>query len=212
MKTRNQTFRRLCALALVVCGATAAARAQTRYPAQLQIESLDALAAKANQVVDVNIDERLLRLVPVKLLANAKSEDVDMKQVAQIVAGLKGIYVKDFEFNADGEYTDADLAPLRAQLRGADWVRFVNVVNKSKGRKIEVYMMTAPQGARVEGLAVIAVEPKRLTAVNIVGIIDIEKLSKLEGQFGIPEFGIEEEKAADHKPAQTPAPAAAKKP
>jgi hypothetical protein len=31
--------------------------------------------------------------------------------------------------------------------------------------------------------------------VNIVGPIDLEKLSELEGQFGVPDLGIEQEKA-----------------
>ena len=50
-----------------------------------------------------------------------------------------------------------------------------------------------------------------LTIVNIVGIIDIEKLSKLEGQFGIPDLGIEPD---DSKKPDTnkPQPPAAKKP
>jgi hypothetical protein len=30
--------------------------------------------------------------------------------------------------------------------------------------------------------------------VNIVGPIDLQKLSKLEGQFGVPELGIEPDK------------------
>jgi hypothetical protein len=30
--------------------------------------------------------------------------------------------------------------------------------------------------------------------VNIVGPIDLEKLAKLEGQFGVPELGIEKTK------------------
>ena len=37
-------------------------------------------------------------------------------------------------------------------------------------------------------------EAKELTVVNIVGPVDLEKLSKLEGQFGVPELGIESPK------------------
>ena len=33
----------------------------------------------------------------------------------------------------------------------------------------------------------IASEPREFTIVNIVGSIDIDKLAKLEGQFGIPQ-------------------------
>jgi hypothetical protein len=43
----------------------------------------------------------------------------------------------------------------------------------------------------VNGLAVLASDVKELAVVNIVGPVDLDKLAKLEGQFGIPELGIE---------------------
>lgn len=205
---KNYAVLKLITLALIICATGAlTAQAQTPpYPAQLQIESLEPLAAKANQVVDVNLPESLLRLIPVGAIKINDTDDkeINTKEIKQIIAGLKGVYVKNFEFINEGEYGDADIAPIRAQLRGPGWARFVNVINKRDGRKIEVYLMTAPQGARVEGLAILAAEPKNLTVINIVGIIDIEKLSKLEGQFGIPELDIEEDKDATRKPAKTP--------
>ncbi len=203
---KHYALLKLLALALIVCatGATTA-HAQTHYPAQLQIESLEALAAKANQVVDVNLPESLLRLIPIDAIkiSDTDNKPTDAKELKQIIAGLKGVYVKNFEFINEGEYTDADIAPIRAQLKAPGWARFVNVINKREHRNIEVYLMTAPQGARVEGLAILASEPKTLTVVNIVGIIDIEKLSKLEGQFGIPELDIEADKSDEKKPAKS---------
>jgi len=35
------------------------------------------------------------------------------------------------------------------------------------------------------------VDPKELTVVNIVGPVDLSKLSKLEGNFGVPDLDIE---------------------
>ncbi len=210
MKTYSQSLLKLICLALVVCGAHATAQAQVRYPAQLQIESLEPLATKANQIVDVSLPESLLRLIPVNAI---KTNDVSAADLKAIVAGLKGVYVRNFEFNNTGEYGEADIAPIRTQLRAPGWTRFVNVINKKDGRNVEVYLMSAPQGARVEGLAILAVEPKQLTVVNIIGIIDIEKLSKLEGQFGIPELGIEVDKDDEKKPERSqPTTPATKKP
>jgi hypothetical protein len=42
------------------------------------------------------------------------------------------------------------------------------------------------QGDAIAGMAVLVAESRELTVVNIVGPIDIEKLSQLEGHFGIP--------------------------
>jgi len=210
MKHNKHTLLKLFVLALVICGASVATHAQTRYPAQLQIESLEPLAVKANQIVDVSLDERLLRLIPVGLI---HSTDPDAKNLKEIVAGLKGVYVKNFEFNNEGEYGETDIAAIRAQLRAPGWVRFVNVINKKEHKNVEVYLMTGATGASVEGLAILAAEPKELTVVNIIGIIDIEKLSKLEGQFGIPDLGIgpDDTDKPDAKKPEKSAPAAATK-
>jgi hypothetical protein len=209
MKTMQRSTLRLIALVLALCGAALAAQAQTVYPAQLQIDSLEPLATKAEKIVDVSLPDALLRLIPVGAI---KSADVNVKDLKEIIAGLHGVYVKDFEFTSEGAWTQADIAPIRAQLKAPGWTRFVNVIDRREGRTVEVYLMTAPQGARIEGLAVLALEPKQLTVVNIIGIIDIEKLSKLEGQFGIPDLGIEEDKPDEKKPEKVQTPPATKKP
>ena len=154
---------------------------------RLQLSGLDHLAAKANQTVDVNIDERLM-----KLAAKVFNEkDVDEQQVKKLVEGLKGIYVKSFEFDNAGEYSPADVETIRTQLHGPNWTRLVNVTSKKEGN-VEVYLLF--NGDQVGGLAVLYFEEKELTVVNIVGPVDLDKLAKLEGQFGVPELGIEKSK------------------
>ena len=41
------------------------------------------------------------------------------------------------------------------------------------------------------GSQLLATDPKEITVVNIVGPVDLEKLSDLEGNFGVPVLGIE---------------------
>ncbi len=179
----------LC-LVVAICAAGAAAWAQQpQYAAKLQIDNEEVLAQKANELIDVNLDENLLRIIPRKI--TTKTEEGKVVDIGAIIAGLKGVYVRSYGFNAEGEYTEANIARVRTQLRSPGWLRIVNVMKKKEGQTVEVYMMTG--GERVGGLAIVATEPKRLTLVNIVGMIDLEKLSQLEGQFGIPELGIERE-------------------
>ena len=104
------------------------------------------------------------------------------------MSGLKGIYVKVFEFEHEGEYSAADVESIRSQLRGAAWTRILNINSKKEG-SVEVYLMTI--GDQISGLAVLAADPKELTVVNIIGPVDLSKLSQLEGQFGVPDLGIE---------------------
>src|ERR1041384_6778948 len=159
---------------------------------RLQLASLDHLAAKANQTVDVSVDERLMK-VAAKLLSD---KDADEREVKKLVEGLKGIYVKSFEFDTEGQYTAADIETIRTQVRGPGWTRLVNVMSKKDGN-CEVYLLF--NGDQVGGLAVLVAEEKELTVVNIVGPVDLDKLAKLEGQFGVPELGIEKTKTQTKK-------------
>ena len=154
---------------------------------RIQMSGLDHLAAKASQTVDVNIDERLMRLAA--RVFNDKDEDE--REIKKLVAGLKGIYVKSFEFETDGQYVAADIETIRTQLRAPGWTRLVNVTSKKEGM-VEVYLLF--NGDMVNGLAVLHTDDRELTVVNIVGPVDLDKLAKLEGQLGVPDLGIEQQK------------------
>ena len=169
---------------LVVLVATATALAQNP---RIQTSQLDALAAKASETVDVNIDGSLMQLAA-KFLS---SKDADEAKVKELVNGLKGIYVKSFTFENEGAYSEADLEGIRSQLRNSAWNKLVNVNSKKEG-SVEVYLMQS--GSQISGLAVLAAAPKEITVVNIVGPVDLEKLSALEGMLGVPELGIERPK------------------
>ena len=146
------------------------------------------LAARASDSVDVDLDGSLLRLAA-KFLS---SDDPDQAKVKKMVEGLKGIYVKTFEFKSPGEYSPADVDAFRAQLRSPEWQRIVGVHSKEEGEDVDVYIK--PEAKCIGGLAIIAAEPKELTLVNIVGPIDLDSLSELGGHFNIPELEVEKKK------------------
>jgi hypothetical protein len=136
------------------------------------------IGQQARERVDVTLDGDMLRLAA-RFLSN---DDADEKAVRDMVGHLDGIYVRSYSFDKAGMYDRAVLDKVRAQL-GPDWKRIVKVEKKSE-ENVEIYV--AMHGDHVAGLVIISAEPKELTVVNIVGPIDIEKLSSIEGQFGIP--------------------------
>lgn len=170
-------------LALLLFAMPSIAAAQTQ-DSRIQMSSLDHLAAKASQTADVNIDGRLMRAAS-KLLSD---KEVDEKAVKELLVGIKGIYVRYFEFEKEGQYSPADVEAIRAQLRGPSWSRLMNFTSKKDGN-LEVYLWM--EGEKIGGLAVLSTDEREFTVVNIVGPVDLEKLTKLEGQFGVPELGIE---------------------
>lgn len=140
--------------------------------------SFPGLSERASETVEVTLDKEMLRLAS-KFMSG---KDPDEVRVQELIRGLDGIYVTSYTFDKEGMYDAAVLQGVRSQL-GAGWQKIVNV--KSKDREnVEIYLQS--RNDRVEGLTIIAAEPKELTVVNIVGPIDIERLSDLEGQFGIP--------------------------
>src|SRR5262252_5439158 len=142
--------------------------------AKLDLGHLDALAAKASQVVEVTVDQKVINLA-LKFLSEKRSPDE--AKIKEIIAGLKGVYVKSFEFEKAGEYSMADIESVRNQLTTPAWAKIVGVTSKKDGQVVDVYLATT--GDKVDGLVVIASEPKELTVVDIVGSIDPEKVSEL---------------------------------
>jgi hypothetical protein len=189
MKLLSQTLLKFAALklatlaVLVALGAAATAVAQNP---KIETSRLEALAAKASETVDVNLDERLMQLTA-KFFAGKGDEDA--AKIKELINGLKGIYVKSFEFEDEGQFTDADLEGIRSQLRNPAWSKVLDVTSKKDGGSVQVYLMQS--GSEISGLALLAIEAKEITVVNIVGPVDLEKLSQLEGTFNIPEIDID---------------------
>ena len=146
--------------------------------------SLDRLAAKAEESVDVTLDRGLLQLAA-RFLSD---RDSDQNRVKHIVEGLEGIYVKSYTFAADGEYNMADVDAIRAQVQAPLWSRIVGVKSRRHNEDVNVYFKVASGGRQLGGIVIIAAEPRELTVVNIVGTIDPDQLHDLGGEFHIPRF------------------------
>ena len=101
---------------------------------------------------------------------------------------MKSIYVRNFEFKEKGDYNDADLNPIRAQLRGPGWAKIVESKNDDK-EHTEIYLHTVNE--KLAGIAILSAEPMELTVVAISGEINLEDLGKLRGNLGIPDIPLD---------------------
>jgi Domain of unknown function (DUF4252) len=146
--------------------------------------SLDRLAAKASEVVDVSLDGALLQLASRFL----SEKDPDEAHVKKLVGGLKGIYVKSFQFEDRDQYKESDVEEFRTQLKAPGWSRIVSSRSKRNGDNAEIYLKT--DAGQITGLTIIATEPKELTIVNIIGYIRPEDIRDLGGHFGVPKLDL----------------------
>ena len=157
--------------------------------ARLQFERLNLLEEKAKDVVEVNVEGKILDLAKRVL---AKQADADAKKVSQAISGLQAIYVRAYNFEKEGEYDVSDVDQIRAQLQSPGWEKLANVRSKKNDQKVDVYTMFT--GKDMSGVAVIVSSTKSVALINVIGPIDIDLLTELSGKMNIPRFDIENEK------------------
>ena len=170
-------MKRIYWIPVVVLAATLAAHAQKiEIPA-----SWDQLAAKAQEVDNVTLDKSMLGLAA-KFMKD--DNDQDSVEINRLLGKLNGIYVRHLEFKNPGEFTEADVEPVRAQLQGPEWSRVVDVNDKNSKEKVVIYMRTVD--GKSAGLVILAEQPTELTFVHLDGSIDPQDIGALGGNFGIP--------------------------
>ena len=134
------------------------------------------LAARASDYSEVTLDRKMLDFAG--NFMNGKN-DADGKR---IIAKLKGIYVRSYEFDKPGQYTEADLAAIRRFFAGPEWSALVK--ERSKHESDDVYMKLV--NGQIMGMVVLDAEPRELDFVYIDGPIRPQDLSEISGHFGIP--------------------------
>jgi len=158
------------------------------------------LAAKAVEKVDVTLDGPVLEMAT-KFLSEGKEDEAKAKRLVQ---GLRGIYVRSFTFEKEGEYSEADLNAIRSQLPAPQWTKIVDM--QEKHETLGVYLKV--RGNAPDGIVVLTGEPKSLSFVQIVGPVDLSTLSELSGKFGVPKVELGSKPAP--KPVPVPKPAGKK--
>ena len=189
MKSFTKHSFKLLLLSLFLLSAISASAQNAR----LRFENLSYLEDKARDVVEVNIDGKLLDLAKRVL---TKVKDQDAKKVGLAISGLEGIYVRVFNFENENEYKTSDVEAIRSQLQTPGWQKLANVRSKKNNQKIDVYTMFS--GDVMSGVAVLISESKSIALVNVIGPIDIDLLAEMSGKLNIPR--IEIEKDSQEKP------------
>ena len=157
--------------------------------ARLHFEKLNGLETKARDVVEVNIEGKMLDLAKRVLV---KVNDPDARKVGQAIAGLQAIYVRVYNFEKEGEYDMSVVDAVRAELNAPGWEKLANVRSKRNNQKLDVYTMYT--GKDMSGVAVVLSEAKSVAVINVIGPIDIDMLAELSGRMNIPKFEVEGEK------------------
>ena len=128
--------------------------------------NLDAVAAKAKEKAEITLDGPLLT----KALEHAP------EKVQGSVSNVSRFMLRHYEFDKKGEYSDADLEPVRKQVSSATgWSRILST--KEDDESVEIYMLS--QNGKPSGFLLIAAEAKELTVVHVIGSIELAQLQEV---------------------------------
>ena len=141
---------------------------------------LPRMEEKADEVLSVNLEGESLGMGQ-KLLAVRNGVS---KSVKELIKGLKGVYLRRFWFSGKKAYSAEDTEPIRKQLRGGGWVPMIDVRDRRKTESVTVYSYV--ENKEVTGITIVSEEAHEFTVVNIVGPVDLEALSELGEQMGMP--------------------------
>jgi hypothetical protein len=147
------------------------------------------LAARASDVTEITLGKNMLAFAA--KFMNGK--DQDEAATRQLIEGLDGIYVREYEFDKEGQYSMEDIAQLRQYFETSEWTPVVRERERKTGETTDV--MVKLVNGEPHGMFILSVEPKELTIVLILGPIRMEDLGKLKGIAGLSVLGDVEKRA-----------------
>ncbi len=164
------------ALLLAAAGLTARAQdSQLPPPSPIEKE----LAARASDVTEVTLGKNMLGFA--SKFMNGK--DADEAATRKLIEGLQGIYVREYEFDKEGQYSSEQVEQLRKHFETGDWAPLVRERDRKNHETTDVLMKMV--NGETQGLFVLDAEPKDLTIVLILGPIHMDDLGKLSGLSGL---------------------------
>lgn len=171
----------IAGLVLGVAALVTPAAAQSALPLPSPVEK--ELAARASNVTEVTLGKNMLAFAA--KFMNGK--DQDEAATRRLIEGLDGIYVRDYEFDKEGQYTAVDVDKLRQYFETGDWTPIVRERDKKNGESTDV--MVKMVNGETHGMFILDAEPKELSIVLILGPVKVEDLQKLSGIGGLGVLG-----------------------
>lgn len=171
----------IVSLVLGVAALVIPAAAQNSLPLPSPVEK--ELAARASNVTEVTLGKNMLGFAA--KFMNGK--DGDEAATRHLIEGLDGIYVRDYEFDKEGQYSMVDVDKLRQYFETSEWQPIVRERDKKSGETTDV--MVKLVNGETHGMFILDAEPKELSIVLILGPVKMEDLKKLSGLGGLSVLG-----------------------
>jgi Domain of unknown function (DUF4252) len=141
------------------------------------------LAARASNVTEVTLGKSMLGFAA--KFMNGK--DQDEAATRHLIENLDGIYVRDYEFDKENQYSADEIEKLRQYFETAEWTPIVRARERRTGETTDV--MVKMVNGETHGMFILNAEPKELSIVLILGPVRMEDLGRLKGLGGLGALG-----------------------
>ena len=178
MKNRILTLL-LAAGALASPGLTLAQTATLPAPSPIEKD----LAARASNVTEVTLGKNMLAFAA-KIMNGKDDDDAEARR---LIEGLEGIYVREYEFDKEGQFSADEVDQLRKYFETSEWTPIVKERERKNSSSTDV--MVKLVNGESQGMFILEAEPKELTIVLILGPIHLDDLGKLRGLSGLSVLG-----------------------
>jgi hypothetical protein len=92
---------------------------------------------------------------------------------------LDGIYVRNYQFDKDGQFTAEQIEQLRAYYESSEWSPIVRDRDRKTGESSDVMVKLVNGQSR--GMFILDVEPKEISIVLILGPVHMQDLHRVMG-------------------------------
>jgi hypothetical protein len=166
------------AACLLAAGVLAAPAIAQNSPLPLPSPVEKELAARASDVTEVTLGKNMLAFAA-KFMHD---KDEDEAATRHLIEGLDGIYVREYQFDKEGQYSMDDIESLRKYFETSEWSPIVHERERRSGETTDVLVKLV--NGENKGMFILAAEPRELTIVLILGPI-IDQLAELHGIGGL---------------------------
>jgi hypothetical protein len=167
-------------IATLLLSATLAAPALAQnspllIPPQLEKD----LAARASDVTEVTLNKNMLAFASQFM----HGKDDDDAATRHLIEGLDSIYVRDYEFDKEGQFSSDQIEQLRHSFQTPEWSAIVHEHERRSGESSDILVKMVNGENR--GIFILSVEPRDISIVLILGPIRLDQLASLHGIGGL---------------------------
>ena len=138
------------------------------------------LAARASHVDEITLDKKMLSFATQFMNSKQSSNPAsyqDEEDTRKLMESLDGMYVRNYEFDKEGQFTSGQIEQLRSYYESSDWSPMVRNRDRRTGESSDVMLKLVNGESR--GMFILDVAPREVSIILLLGPVQMQDLQKV---------------------------------